>query len=51
MTPEEARRFLGLPDVSKAHEVYVETVINAKAAAALGIEAPAALRSGADVIQ
>ena len=23
-TPEEARRFLGLPDVTKANEVYVE---------------------------
>jgi hypothetical protein len=28
-TPEEARRFLGLPDVSKANEVYVETVAKA----------------------
>lgn len=23
-TPEEARRFLGLPDVSKVNEVYIE---------------------------
>jgi hypothetical protein len=28
-TPEEARRFLGLPDVSKANEAYVEAVLNA----------------------
>lgn len=26
MTPEEARRFLGLPDVSKVNEAYVEKV-------------------------
>ena len=23
-TPEEARRFLGLPDLSSVHEVYIE---------------------------
>lgn len=28
-TPEEARRFLGLPDVSKANEAYVEEVLKA----------------------
>lgn len=28
-TPEEARRFLGLPDVSKANEVYVEAMTKA----------------------
>ncbi|MFY8194196.1 DUF6489 family protein [Novosphingobium sp. B1] len=28
-TPEEARRFLGLPDVSKANDVYVESVAKA----------------------
>jgi hypothetical protein len=28
-SPEEARRFLGLPDVSKANEVYVETFTKA----------------------
>jgi len=28
-TPEEARRFLGLPDVSKANEAYVDAVVNA----------------------
>lgn len=28
-SPEEARRFLGLPDVSKANEVYVEAITNA----------------------
>jgi len=28
-TPEEARRFLGLPDVSKANEIYVDAVANA----------------------
>ena len=28
-TPDEARRFLGLPDVSKANEVYVEHLTKA----------------------
>lgn len=28
-TPEEARRFLGLPDVSKANEIYVDAVTKA----------------------
>jgi hypothetical protein len=28
-TPDEARRFLGLPDVAKANEVYVEAVAKA----------------------
>jgi len=28
-TPEEARRFLGLPDVTKANDVYVDAVANA----------------------
>lgn len=28
-TPEEARRFLGLPDVTKANEVYVEAMAKA----------------------
>lgn len=28
-SPEEARRFLGLPDVSKANDVYVDTVMKA----------------------
>ena len=28
-TPEEARRFLGLPDVTKANEVYVDALANA----------------------
>lgn len=28
-TPEEARRFLGLPDVTKANEVYVDALTNA----------------------
>lgn len=28
-TPEEARRFLGLPDVSKANEVYVDSIAKA----------------------
>jgi hypothetical protein len=28
-TPEEARRFLGLPDVSKANEVYVDAIAKA----------------------
>lgn len=28
-TPEEARRFLGLPDVSKANDAYVDGVLKA----------------------
>jgi hypothetical protein len=28
-TPEEARRFLGLPDVTKANEIYVEALAKA----------------------
>ena len=28
-TPEEARRFMGLPDVSKANDVYVDAVAKA----------------------
>lgn len=28
-TPEEARRFLGLPDVTKANDVYVDAITNA----------------------
>jgi hypothetical protein len=28
-SPEEARRFLGLPDVTKANDVYVDALTNA----------------------
>lgn len=28
-TPEEARRFMGLPDVDKANEIYVDTIAKA----------------------
>lgn len=28
-TPEEARRFLGLPDISKANDVYVDNIAKA----------------------
>jgi hypothetical protein len=28
-TPEEARRFLGLPDVTKANEAYVDAALKA----------------------
>jgi len=28
-TPEEARRFMGLPDVSKANDVYVDAIAKA----------------------
>lgn len=28
-SPEEARRFLGLPDVTRANEVYVDALTNA----------------------
>lgn len=33
-TPEEARTFLGLPDVGKANEFYVETISKAMKGAA-----------------
>ena len=28
-TPEEARRFLGLPDVSRANDLYVDSLVQA----------------------
>ncbi|WP_340588212.1 DUF6489 family protein [Erythrobacter alti] len=28
-TPEEARQFMGLPDVEQANAIYVETIANA----------------------
>lgn len=28
-TPEEARRFMGLPDVSRANDVYVDSLVQA----------------------
>jgi hypothetical protein len=28
-SPEEARRFMGLPDVTRANEVYVDSLVNA----------------------
>lgn len=28
-TPEEARRFLGLPDVTRANDIYVDALANA----------------------
>lgn len=28
-SPEEARRFLGLPDVTRANDVYVDAITNA----------------------
>lgn len=28
-SPEEARRFMGLPDVSRANDVYVDGLVNA----------------------
>lgn len=28
-SPEEARRFLGLPDVTRANDVYVDAMMNA----------------------
>lgn len=33
-SPEEARRFLGLPDVSKANEAYVDGIVKAMQGAA-----------------
>ena len=28
-SPEEARRFMGLPDVSRANDVYIDGLVNA----------------------
>ncbi len=28
-TPDEARRFMGLPDVSRANEIYVDNLVKA----------------------
>jgi len=28
-TPEEARRFMGLPDVEKANQIYIDAISNA----------------------
>lgn len=39
-TPEEARRFMGLPDVAKANDVYVDMVANAMK----GVKSPDQLR-------
>ena len=36
-TPEEARRFLGLPDVTKANEAYIEGLTKAMQGA-VGVE-------------
>lgn len=33
-TPEEARRFLGLPDVAKANDVYIDAITSAMKGAA-----------------
>jgi len=43
-TPEEARTFMGLPDVSKAQSVYVETM----AKAMKGVTNPDQLQEYAD---
>ena len=39
-TPEEARRFMGLPDVAKANDVYVDMM----ASAMKGVKSPDQLR-------
>lgn len=36
-TPEEARRFLGLPDVSKANDVYVDAIAKAMQGVGQGV--------------
>ena len=38
-TPEEARRFLGLPDLSSVHEAYLEKMRSAVEGAGPGAEA------------
>jgi len=43
-TPEEARTFMGLPDVSQANAVYVDTVANAMK----GVSSPDQLREYAE---
>ena len=39
-TPEEARRFMGLPDVNKANDIYVDMM----ASAMKGVKSPDQLR-------
>ncbi len=45
-TPEEARSFMGLPDVSKANSVYVDTV----AKAMKGVNSPDQLQEYAQAL-
>ncbi len=45
-TPEEARSFMGLPDVSKANSVYVDTV----AKAMKGVSSPDQLQEYAQAL-
>ncbi|BDI59802.1 DUF6489 family protein [Qipengyuania nanhaisediminis] len=45
-TPEEARTFMGLPDVSQANDVYVETITKAMQ----GVSNPAQLQEFASAL-
>ena len=45
-TPEEARAFLGLPDVSKANDLYVENITKAMK----GVSNPAQLQEFASAL-
>ena len=45
-TPQEAREFLGLPDVSQANDLYVETVTKAMS----GVTNPAQLQEFAGAL-
>ena len=45
-TPEEARSFLGLPDVSEANDLYVDTVTKAMK----GVSNPAQLQEFAGML-
>ncbi len=45
-TPEEARTFLGLPDVSKANDIYVENITKAMK----GVSNPAQLAEYAQAL-
>lgn len=45
-TPQEAREFLGLPDVSEANSIYVDSITNAMK----GVQSPAQLQEYAQAL-
>lgn len=45
-TPQEAREFLGLPDVTEANSIYIESITNAMQ----GVQSPAQLQEYAQAL-